>query len=81
MGGGESMPFLTYRCEGNSYRWKGKRWFVALVLGEEGLGCLMARDDISGEHWLSAYLRWHSYIGREFNLMTLSGSYKYSIVG
>jgi hypothetical protein len=54
MGGGESMPFLTYRCEGNSYRWKGRRWFVALVLGEEGLGCLMARDDISGEHRLSA---------------------------
>jgi hypothetical protein len=36
----------------------------------------MARDEISEEH----LLRWHSCMHKEFNLMILSGSYKYSII-
>jgi hypothetical protein len=40
MGGGESMPLLTYRWVGDSYRWKGRRWFVVQVSGEEGVGLL-----------------------------------------
>jgi hypothetical protein len=45
--------------------------------GKKGLGCSMARDEISEEH----LLRWHSCMHKEFNLMILSGSYKYSIIG
>jgi hypothetical protein len=37
----------------------------------------MRQDEISEEH----LLRWHSCMHKEFNLMILSGSYKYSIIG